>query len=111
MSARSARSKSPRNSTTSSSPPAATYQVKVKDLGYVEDGGEDIRSEARLNGKPAVTLIVSKQSGQNTVAVARDIKERLNEIAADAAAGFRDADHRRQLDLYRERRCTRSRST
>ncbi|QYO66745.1 efflux RND transporter permease subunit [Leptolyngbya sp. 7M] len=45
------------------------YQVKVKDIGYVEDGAEEIRSEARLNGRPAVTLIVSKQSGQNTVAV------------------------------------------
>ncbi len=56
------------------------YQVRVKDLGYVEDGSEEIRSEARLNGQPAVTLIVSKQSGQNTVAVARDIKERLAEI-------------------------------
>ena len=56
------------------------YQVKVKDLGYVEDGAEEVRSEARLNGQPAVTLIVSKQSGQNTVAVARDIKERLKEI-------------------------------
>ncbi|MBV9215860.1 MAG: efflux RND transporter permease subunit [Acidobacteria bacterium] len=57
------------------------YQVKVKDLGYVEDGAEDIRSEARLNGQPAVTLIVSKQSGQNTVAVAHAIKEKLAEIA------------------------------
>ncbi len=57
-----------------------TYQVKVKDLGYVEDGAEELRSEARLNGQPAVTLIVAKQSGQNTVAVAREIKERLNEI-------------------------------
>jgi HAE1 family hydrophobic/amphiphilic exporter-1 len=57
------------------------YQVKVKDIGYVEDGVEDVRSEARLNGKPAVTLIVSKQSGQNTVAVARAVKERLKEIA------------------------------
>ncbi|MGB7202560.1 MAG: efflux RND transporter permease subunit [Pyrinomonadaceae bacterium] len=56
------------------------YQVKVKDLGYVEDGAEEARSEARLNGQPAVTLIVSKQSGQNTVAVAREIKERLKEI-------------------------------
>jgi len=56
------------------------YQVKVKDLGYTEDGGEEIRSEARLNGQPAVTLIVSKQSGQNTVAVAREIKARLAEI-------------------------------
>src|SRR4029079_17152111 len=66
-----------------------TYQVKVKDIGYVEDGGEDIRSEARLNGKPAVTLIVSKQSGQNTVAVAHDIKERLKEIQGDPANGVK----------------------
>ncbi len=56
------------------------YQVKIKNLGYVEDGAEEPRSEARLNGQPAVTLVVSKQSGQNTVSVAHDIKERLKEI-------------------------------
>src|SRR5215203_224903 len=60
-----------------------TYQVKVKDLGYTEDGAEEVRSEARLNGKPAVTLVVAKQSGQNTVAVAHEIKERLKEIVGD----------------------------
>lgn len=64
------------------------YQVKIKDLGYVEDGGEEIRSEARLNGQPAVTLIVSKQSGQNTVAVAREIKERLKEIEPTLPKGY-----------------------
>jgi hydrophobic/amphiphilic exporter-1 (mainly G- bacteria), HAE1 family len=56
------------------------YQVRVQDLGYVEDGAEELRTESRLNGQPAVTLIVSKQSGQNTVAVARELKERLKEI-------------------------------
>ena len=65
-----------------------TYQVKVKDLGYTEDGAEEIRSEARLNGRPAVTLIVSKQSGQNTVAVAHEIKARLKEIEATLPKGF-----------------------
>ncbi|CAN5348917.1 efflux RND transporter permease subunit [soil metagenome] len=64
------------------------YQVKVKDLGYTEDGGAEIRSEARLNGQPAVTLIVSKQSGQNTVAVARDIKARLAEIEPTLPKGY-----------------------
>ena len=64
------------------------YQVKVKDLGYTEDGGEEIRSEARLNGQPAVTLIVSKQSGQNTVAVAREIKARLKEIETTLPQGY-----------------------
>lgn len=64
------------------------YAVKVKDIGHVEDGAEEIRSEGRLNGQPAVTLVVSKQSGQNTVAVARAIKERLAEIEPTLPPGF-----------------------
>lgn len=58
------------------------YAVKVSDIGYVEDGAEEQRTEARLNGQPAVTLVVSKQSGQNTVAVADAVKERLDELRA-----------------------------
>ena len=64
------------------------YQVKVKDLGYAEDGAEELRTEARLNGQPAVTLIVAKQSGQNTVQVAHDIKDRLKEIEPTLPKGF-----------------------
>jgi hydrophobic/amphiphilic exporter-1 (mainly G- bacteria), HAE1 family len=64
------------------------YQVKVKDIGYVEDGAEETRSEARLNGLPAVTLVISKQSGQNTVAVAQEIKSRLGEIQASLPANY-----------------------
>jgi HAE1 family hydrophobic/amphiphilic exporter-1 len=56
------------------------YPVLVKDIGYVEDSTEELRTSARLNGQPAVTLIVAKQSGQNTVSVAEAIKERLQEI-------------------------------
>ena len=56
------------------------YAVKVSDIGYVEDGAEEQRTEARLNGQPAVTLVISKQSGQNTVAVADAVKERLEEL-------------------------------
>src|SRR6185503_7951168 len=54
-----------------------TYSVKLSDVGYAEDGAEEPRTEARLNGQPAVTLIVSKQSGQNTVAVADAVKAKL----------------------------------
>src|SRR6266850_4526911 len=56
------------------------YAVKLSDIGYVEDGAEEQRTEARLNGQPAVTLVVSKQSGQNTVAVADAVKARLEEL-------------------------------
>jgi HAE1 family hydrophobic/amphiphilic exporter-1 len=65
------------------------YSVKVKDIGYVEDGAEELRTEARLNGQPAVTLVVSKQSGQNTVAVAQELKAKLKEIEPSLPANYR----------------------
>ena len=65
------------------------YAVKLSDVGYAEDGAEEARTEARLNGQPAVTLVVSKQSGQNTVAVADAVKERLREIEPTLPAGFK----------------------
>lgn len=65
------------------------YSVKLSDVGYAEDGAEEPRTEARLNGQPAVTLVVSKQSGQNTVAVADAVKERLAEIQKSLPPGFK----------------------
>src|ERR671932_1186702 len=65
------------------------YQVKVSDIGYVEDGAEEQRTQALLNGQPAVTLVVSKQSGQNTVAVADAVKEKLAEIVKLLPPGFK----------------------
>src|SRR5450755_2912686 len=58
------------------------YVVKVSDIGKAEDSYEEPRSAARLDGVPAVTLIVAKQSGVNTVATADEVKERLKEISA-----------------------------
>jgi HAE1 family hydrophobic/amphiphilic exporter-1 len=56
------------------------YAVKVSDIGYTADESEEQRTSARLNGQPAVTLVVSKQSGQNTVQVSDAVKERLKEL-------------------------------
>ena len=64
------------------------YSVKLSDIGNAEDGFEEPRTEARLNGSPAVTLVVSKQSGQNTVAVADAIKARLDELKTTLPSGF-----------------------
>jgi HAE1 family hydrophobic/amphiphilic exporter-1 len=58
------------------------YVVKVNDIGSAEDSYEEPRSAARLNGAPAVTLVVAKQSGENTVATSDEVKQRLREIAA-----------------------------
>jgi HAE1 family hydrophobic/amphiphilic exporter-1 len=66
-----------------------TYSVKLSDVGYAEDGAEEPRTEARLNGLPAVTLVVSKQSGQNTVAIADAVKDKLKEITETLPPGFK----------------------
>jgi HAE1 family hydrophobic/amphiphilic exporter-1 len=65
------------------------YPVKISDIGYAEDSSEEQRTSARLNGQPAVTLVVSKQSGQNVVAVADAVKERLAEIGKTLPANVR----------------------
>jgi HAE1 family hydrophobic/amphiphilic exporter-1 len=57
------------------------YAVKVRDIGYAEDSYEEPRSSARLDGVTAVDLIVAKQSGENTVTTANEVKRRLSEIA------------------------------
>ena len=54
--------------------------VRVSDVATVEDGVEEPRSLARLNGKEAVVLEVRKQSGTNTLTVVAAVKERLDEI-------------------------------
>lgn len=54
--------------------------IKLSDIAKVEDTGEDIQSISYLNGKPAVTLVIKKQSGTNTVKVIENVKEKLKEI-------------------------------
>jgi HAE1 family hydrophobic/amphiphilic exporter-1 len=56
------------------------YVVKVSDIGYAEDSYEEPASAARLDGVPAVTLVVAKQSGENTVSTADEVRRRLDVI-------------------------------
>ena len=58
------------------------YVVKVSDIGYAEDSYEEPTTAARLDAVASVTLVVAKQSGENTVATADDIRERLKELSA-----------------------------
>ncbi len=55
-------------------------QIKISDIAKVEDTGEEIQSVSYLNGVPAITLTVRKQSGTNTVEVIDKVKERLSEL-------------------------------
>jgi HAE1 family hydrophobic/amphiphilic exporter-1 len=56
--------------------------VYLRDIAKVEDGYEEPRSLARQDGNPAVSLLIRKQSGTNTVRVADIVMERLEEIRA-----------------------------
>jgi hydrophobic/amphiphilic exporter-1 (mainly G- bacteria), HAE1 family len=57
-----------------------SYVVKLRDIGYAEDSEEEPTTAARLNGEAAVSMVVSKQSGQNTVAAAEALKARLKQV-------------------------------
>ncbi len=57
--------------------------VFVRDVGTVEDSHEDIRYYVGVNGKQAMRLIISKQSGSNTVKVSEGIWEEVALLHAD----------------------------
>lgn len=54
--------------------------LRLKDLGTVVDGYSDTRNLSRVDGRPAISIMLQKQSSANTVLVARRIKEELAEI-------------------------------
>jgi HAE1 family hydrophobic/amphiphilic exporter-1 len=56
--------------------------IRIRDIGRAEDGTKEQRSVARVNGVPAVSLEVRRQSGANTVAVIEGVKARLPRVAA-----------------------------
>ncbi len=56
--------------------------VRVRDVGRAEDGTKEVRSIARLDGRPCVQLDVRRQSGANTVAVIEAVKARLPGVVA-----------------------------
>jgi len=58
----------------------------VRDLGRVEDGLEEERTFASLNDRRAVSLLVRRQSGTNTVEVARKLKEELGRLKSELEA-------------------------
>ncbi|MGA2065783.1 MAG: efflux RND transporter permease subunit [Thermoguttaceae bacterium] len=65
------------------------HTITIGDVGHAEDGAEEVKSLARFNDVPAVLLNIRKQSGTNTVEVARLLKERL-----DALQGIAPKDYR-----------------
>jgi hydrophobic/amphiphilic exporter-1 (mainly G- bacteria), HAE1 family len=65
------------------------HPVKLSDVADAVEGTAEQRTASKLNAKPALTLVISKQSGQNTVAVADEVKKRLTEIKGSLSPDFR----------------------
>ncbi|MAT73469.1 MAG: hypothetical protein CMJ58_28640, partial [Planctomycetaceae bacterium] len=57
--------------------------IRLKDVATVEDGMEDFRSLSRLNSQRAVSLQVRRQSGENMLAVAAEVKKRLANVESN----------------------------
>jgi HAE1 family hydrophobic/amphiphilic exporter-1 len=51
--------------------------IRIRDVGYAEDGHKEQRTSASYDGQPAVALELRRQSGANTIDVINNVKARL----------------------------------
>lgn len=56
--------------------------IKLSDVATVRDDHQETRLYTRLNGAPAVGVIITKQSAANTVETANAVKEKIERIHA-----------------------------
>jgi hydrophobic/amphiphilic exporter-1 (mainly G- bacteria), HAE1 family len=75
--------------------------ITFSDIGRVLDTVEEPRGLARLDGRPAVTLQIRKQSGTNTVEVVDRVMERLERIKQTLPADIRVFTTRDQSKFIR----------
>jgi hydrophobe/amphiphile efflux-1 (HAE1) family protein len=62
--------------------------IYLEDVALVEDGFEDVRRLARINGEPAQGMGIKKQRGANAVEVARHVREALAEVQSTLPEGM-----------------------
>jgi HAE1 family hydrophobic/amphiphilic exporter-1 len=57
--------------------------VHLRDVGQISDAFEEIRRYITVNGQPGAILLVSKNSDANTVTVAKAVRRRMPQLAAN----------------------------
>lgn len=62
--------------------------IRVRDVGYAEDGMAERRSFAYYQGKPAVLIDVQRQTGTNTVKVVDEVVAKVDSINRQLPAGL-----------------------
>ena len=65
--------------------------IYINDVALVEDGFDDTRRIARLNGVQAQGLSIKKQRGSNAVAVARQVRQALTDFQKTLPEGLEAA--------------------
>ena len=78
--------------------------IRIRDLGYAEDGTKESRSSSRVNGKPTVTLEIRRQTGANTIEVIEGVKAEPRRRSLQlSASGRQAADPRRPVRVHLRR--------
>lgn len=54
--------------------------IPLRDVATVRDGLKDITLDERINGQMGVRMFVMKQSGANTVKIAREVREAIEDL-------------------------------
>lgn len=55
-------------------------EVRLGDLGELSDGGTEVRSITKLNGKPTITFQIFRSKGSSEITVAKKVEAKLAEI-------------------------------
>ncbi|WP_155117582.1 efflux RND transporter permease subunit [Neochlamydia sp. TUME1] len=78
------------------------YPVTLTDIGHIEDGWEEPRTLARLNHQQAIALLITRQSGTNTVNVAQALKKTIGEIQQELRPQGINIEIAQDLSLFIE---------
>ncbi len=75
------------------------HPLRLGDVARVEDGAEEELTAASFDGQPTLVLSIRKQSGENTVAVVKDIRSRIVQIKSELPSGY-------DIDIVRDNSLT-----
>ncbi|WP_224362313.1 efflux RND transporter permease subunit [Hyalangium versicolor] len=65
------------------------HSIRVQDVARVEDSQVEEETSASLDGQPTLVMSMRKQSGENTVAVVKGVRERLTRIQSGLPNGYK----------------------
>ncbi|RXT13708.1 efflux RND transporter permease subunit [Ammoniphilus sp. CFH 90114] len=68
--------------------PVAGGSILLKDIATIEDTYKQMTQKGYFNGEPTLGLMVTKASGGNTVSIAKDVIEEIENLKANLPSGM-----------------------